>query len=282
MRIERLPPYATPLERAWHYTLWLICALVLAFLVLPILVIVPLSFSSGTFLTFPLPGFSLRWYEEFFTSGPWRLSLRNSLVVATATAALATALGTLAALGLTRAEFRGKAALMGVIISPMVVPVVIVAVGVYFFYAPLGLTGSLLGLTLAHTALAVPFVVVNVSATLVGFDERLEYAAMNLGANRRQAFLKVTLPLIRPGVLTGALFAFVTSFDELIVALFISGTGAVTLPRKMWDGIRQEIDPTIAAVSTIFIVLSVLILVSAELLRQRSERLRTAVPMQVE
>jgi putative spermidine/putrescine transport system permease protein len=138
------------------------------------------------------------------------------------------------------------------------------------------LVGNPLGLILAHTCLALPFVVTNVSATLQGFDERLEYAAMNLGANRWQTFRRVTLPIIRPGVFAGALFAFITSFDELLVALFVSGSGAVTLPRKMWDSLRQEIDPTIAAVSTILITFSIVVLLTAELLRQRSERTRTA------
>jgi putative spermidine/putrescine transport system permease protein len=278
MRIERLPPYATPLERAWHYTLWLICALVLAFLVLPILVIVPLSFSSGTFLTFPLPGFSLRWYEEFFTSAPWQLSLRNSLIVAAATTALATVLGTLASLGLARAGFPGKTLLMAVLISPMVVPLVIVAVGVYFFFAPLGLTSSLVGLALAHTALAVPFVVITVSATLQGLDPNQARAAASLGASPAVAFLRVTLPLILPGIVSGALFAFVTSFDEVVVALFVTGPAERTLPRQMFNGIRENISPVIAAAATLLIALSVALMATIEWLRRRNERLRGIRP----
>ncbi len=262
--------------------LYAVTGLILFYLVFPIFVVIPVSFSSAKYLQFPPPGFSLQWYEKYLTRSDWTGATWLSVQVATGTALLATLLGTLAALALVRGRFWGRDLINAFVVSPMIIPSIIVAIGIYFFYARIQLIGSPFALVLAHTALAVPFVVVNVSATLVGFDERLEYAAMNLGANRRQTFLKVTLPLIRPGVLTGALFAFVTSFDELIVALFISGTGAVTLPRKMWDGIRQEIDPTIAAVSTIFIVLSVLILVSVELLRQRSERLRTAVPTQVE
>ncbi|MDP9368164.1 MAG: ABC transporter permease [Chloroflexota bacterium] len=262
--------------------LYAVTGLILFYLVFPIFVVVPVSFSSAKYLQFPPPGFSLQWYEKYLTRSDWTGATWLSVQVAAGTALLATLLGTLAALALVRGRFWGRDLINAFVVSPMIIPSIIVAIGIYFFYARIQLIGNPLALVLAHTALAVPFVVVNVSATLVGFDERLEYAAMNLGANRRQTFLKVTLPLIRPGVLTGALFAFVTSFDELIVALFISGTGAVTLPRKMWDGIRQEIDPTIAAVSTIFIVLSVLILVSAELLRQRSERLRTAIPTQVE
>jgi putative spermidine/putrescine transport system permease protein len=239
---------------------------------------VPLSFSSGTFLTFPLPGVSLRWYQEFFTSAPWQLALRNSLIVASATTVIATVLGTLAALGLTRADFPGKTALTGVIISPMIVPLVIVAVGVYFFYAPLGLTGSLVGLTLAHTALAVPFVVITVTATLQGFDRNQVRAGASLGASPAVVFFRVTLPLILPGVISGALFAFVTSFDEVVVALFVTGPAERTLPRQMFNGIRENISPVIAAAATLLIALSVLLMATVEALRRRNERLRGLRP----
>jgi putative spermidine/putrescine transport system permease protein len=270
-----LPPIAaSPAERAWHWMLWAFCILVLAFLVMPILIIVPLSFSSGTFLTFPLPGLSLRWYQEFFTSAPWRLSLRNSLIVASATTVIASVLGTLAALGLTRARLPGQTLLLGLIVSPMVVPLVIVAVGVYFAYAPFGLTGSLLGLTLAHTALAVPFVVITVSATLQGFDPNQMRAGASLGASPAVVFFRIVLPLILPGVVSGALFAFVTSFDEVVVALFLTGPGERTLPRQMFNGIRENISPVIAAAASLLILLSVLLLTALELLRRRNERLR--------
>jgi putative spermidine/putrescine transport system permease protein len=271
---ERLPPHLTPLQRMWHHALWAICILVLAFLILPILVIVPLSFSSGTFLTFPIPGLSLRWYQEFFTSAPWQLSLRNSLIVASATTVVATGLGTLAALGLTRASLPGRTLLMGLILSPMVVPLVIIAVGVYFFYAPMGLTGSLLGLTLAHTALAVPFVVITVAATLQGFDLNLSRAGASLGASPARVFFRIVLPLILPGVISGALFAFVTSFDEVVVALFLTGPQERTLPRQMFNGIRENISPVITAVASLLILISVLLLTTVELLRRRNERLR--------
>ena len=251
-----------------------VAGLILLYLVFPIFVVVPLSFSSAAYLQFPPPGFSLRWYENYFGRDAWIaatwLSLRTGLV----TAALATVLGTAASLALVRGRFWGRNLINSFVVSPLIIPTIIVAIGVYFFYARFRLIGSPFALALAHTALAIPFVVTNVSATLHGFDERLEYAAMNLGANRWQTFRRVTLPIIRPGVLAGALFAFITSFDELIVALFVSGTGAVTLPRRMWDSLRQEIDPTIAAVSTILIAVSVVVLVGAELLRQRGERLR--------
>jgi putative spermidine/putrescine transport system permease protein len=268
------PAHASLAERARHGGLWLITLAVLGFLILPILVIVPLSFSSGTFLTFPLPGLSLRWYEEFFTSAPWRLSLRNSVIVATAATVIATVLGTLAALGLTRARLPGQGLLMGLIVSPMVVPLVIVAVGVYFAYAPFGLTGSLLGLTFAHTALAVPFVVITVSATLRGFDPNQARAGASLGASPRVVFFRIVLPLILPGVISGALFAFITSFDEVVVALFLTGPGERTLPRQMFIGMRENISPVITAAASLLILLSVLLLTTLELLRRRNERLR--------
>lgn len=269
-----MPPSATLAERVWHYALWAICILVLGFLILPILIIVPLSFSSGTFLTFPLPGLSLRWYQEFFSSEPWQLSLRNSLIVASATTIFATLLGTLAALGLTRARLPGHTLLMALIVSPMVVPLVIVAVGVYFAYAPFGLTSSLVGLTLAHTALAVPFVVITVSATLQGFDHNQARAGASLGASPTVVFFRIVLPLILPGVISGALFAFVTSFDEVVVALFVTGPAERTLPRQMFNGMRENISPVITAAASLVILLSVLLLTALELLRRRSERLR--------
>jgi putative spermidine/putrescine transport system permease protein len=272
------PSRALPTENVWHYALWAVCILVLAFLILPILIIVPLSFSSGTFLTFPLPGLSLRWYQEFFTSAPWQLSLRNSLIVAGATTALATVLGTLAALGLTRARLPGQTLLMGLIVSPMVVPLVIVAVGVYFAYAPFGLTSSLLGLTLAHTALAAPFVVITVSATLQGFDPNQARAGASLGASPVVVFRRIILPLILPGIISGALFAFVTSFDEVVVALFVTGPAERTLPRQMFNGIRENISPVIAAAATFVILVSGLLLSVLELLRRRNERLRGIRP----
>jgi len=261
------------------YGVKIVAALVLLYLVFPILVVIPLSFSAGTYLSFPPPGFSLRWYANFFGRTDWLDAASLSMWVGAAVMLLATALGAPAALALVRSDFSGKNFLTGFIISPLIAPVIIVAIGIYFFYARLGLVGNPVALVIAHTALAVPFVVINVSATLQGFDERLEQAAMNLGATPWRTFWQVTFPIIRPGVLAGALFAFISSFDELVVALFVSGTSAVTLPRKMWESIRFEIDPTIAAVSTMLIVLTGALFLSAELLRRRSERLRSgAVP----
>ena len=183
--------HANLAERVRHFALWAITLAVLAYLILPILIIVPLSFSSGTFLTFPLPGFSLRWYEAFLGSEPWRNAIRNSFIVAIATTVLATALGTLASLGLVRANFPGKPLLMALLISPMVVPLVIVAAGAYFFYAPLGLTGSLTGLIIAHTTLAAPFVIVSVTSTLAGFNPNLARAGASLGAAPTRVFFDV-------------------------------------------------------------------------------------------
>jgi putative spermidine/putrescine transport system permease protein len=250
--------------------------LVLLYLIFPVFIVAPLSFSSAKYLQFPPPGLSLQWYQSYFGRADWIAATWLSIRIGVITAVLATILGTAAAVGLTRGRFPGKDALNSFIVSPLIIPTIIVAVGVYFFYARIHIIGSPFALALAHTALAIPFVVINVAATLEGFDERLEWAAMNLGANRWQTFFKITLPIIRPGVFAGALFAFSTSFDELIVALFVSGAGAVTLPRKMWESLRLDIDPTIAAVSTMLIVISITILASAEALRLRSERMRTA------
>ena len=254
--------------------LWLWTVLVLAFLVLPLLVIVPLSFSSGAFLTFPLPGLSWRWYQELWQTEAWWRAAGNSLIVGVVATLIATGLGTLAAVGLARADFRGKSLLMGLLISPMIVPLIIVAAGVYFFYLRLGLASSLLGLALAHAALGAPFVLVTVTATLKGFDTNLARAAAGLGANPFIVFYRVTVPLILPGVVSGGLFAFITSFDELVVALFLTGPSERTLPRQMFDGIRENLSPTLLAVATVLILLSVVLLTVAEWLRRRGLRLR--------
>jgi putative spermidine/putrescine transport system permease protein len=245
-------------QRVWRVALATLTALVLAFLVAPILIIVPLSFSSGSFLYYPLPGFSLRWYDDFFTSSFWLPSVRNSLIVGSSATILATILGTLAALGLWRARFPGQGVLLALLISPMVVPVIIIAVGVYFAFAPLGLTDGYAGLILAHTTLGVPFVVVTVLATLSAFDRTLLRAAASLGASPFFAFRRVTLPLILPGVLSGAVFAFAASFDEVVVALLIAGPGQRTLPRQMFAGINDNISLTITAAATMLIVISLM------------------------
>ena len=249
-------------------------ALVLLFLVAPILIIVPLSFSSGSFFYYPLPGFSLRWYRDFFTSSFWLPSVWNSLIVGSVATLSATVLGTLAALGIWRARFPGQALVLALLISPMVVPVIIIAVGVYFAFAPLGLTNGYSGLILAHTTLAAPFVVVTVLATLSGFDRTLIRAAESLGASPVTTFRRVTLPLILPGVLSGAVFAFAASFDEVVVALLMAGPGQRTLPRQMFAGINDNISLTIAAAATMLIAISLVLMIAVGLLRRRSERLR--------
>jgi putative spermidine/putrescine transport system permease protein len=269
-----LNAYASPLEKIWYYLIRIFCVLVLVGLVLPIMVIIPISFTSDTMLTYPMPGVSLRWFKEFFNSVMWTLSMKNSFIIAGATTALATALGTLSAIGLTMANFPFKGIVTGIMIMPMVVPIVITAVGIYFFFAWTGLAGTHLGMILAHTALATPFVVITVTATLQGFNRNQIRAGASLGASPPRVFFKVTLPQILPGVISGALFAFVTSFDEVVVALFIAGSEQYTLPRQMFAGIREKYSPTIAAVATMMIVVSVALLVSVELLRRRNERLR--------
>jgi putative spermidine/putrescine transport system permease protein len=248
--------------------------LVLLFLVAPIVAIVPLSFSAGSFLHYPLPGLSLRWYAEFFSSDFWLPSLWNSLFIGACATALATGLGAPAAIGLWRASFPGRGVVLALLISPMVVPVIIVAVGLYFAFAPLGLASSYAGMILAHAALGAPFVVITVLATLSGFDPNLLRAAASLGAGPATAFFRVMLPLIMPGVLTGALFAFATSFDEVVVALLLAGPEQRTLPRQMFSGINLNISLAITAAATLLIAASILLMAAVELLRRRSERLK--------
>jgi len=267
------PAYITPGQRLWRLAFLAVCTLVFAFLVVPIITIIPISFSAGSLLNYPLPGVSMRWFEVVFTPYPWMASLQNSMVIAIATTVLATVLGTLAAYGLTSAEFRFKGLIMGLLLSPMMVPLVITALAVYFAFARVGLIGTFAGMILAHTVLAVPFVVITVTATLQGFDRNLVRAAQSLGASPVTAFFSVTLPMIMPGVVSGAVFAFVTSFDEIVVALFVAGPGQFTLPRQLFAGLRDNLDPSIVAVATLLVVVSVALMAVVELLRWRSERL---------
>jgi putative spermidine/putrescine transport system permease protein len=269
-----VPPYATPVERAWYYSFRVICAAVFVFLIAPILVMMPLSFNSEPYFTYPMPGFSLRWYEDFFFNDRWTIALKNSAIIAVCTTILATTLGTLAALGLSRANFPARALVMGVLISPMVCPIVITGVAVYFLYSIVGLANSYPGIIFAHTVLATPFVVIVVTATLMGFDHTLTRAAAGLGAKPIRTFFKVILPLILPGVLSGALFAFVTSWDEVVVVLFLASPDQRTLPKQMFSGIRETISPTITAAASVLIVMSIVLLTTVELLRRRGERLR--------
>jgi putative spermidine/putrescine transport system permease protein len=251
---------------------YFLCAIIFLFLILPIFIIIPISFSSARFLQFPPQGFSLQWYADYFGSRTWISATLLSFKVGILTMLFATFFGTLASLALVRGNFRGKKLLYGILLSPLIIPFIIVGVALYYFFSKLHLIGSMWGLVIAHTCLALPFVVVNVTATLQGFDITLERAALSLGASRLMTFIKVTFPLIRPGVITGALFAFITSFDEVVIAIFISGSRAVTLPKQMWDGIRVSINPTISAVASLLIIFSVLLLFSTEMLRRYSAR----------
>lgn len=269
-----LQPYASPIERLWYWSHRGLSGLTLLFLMLPVLVIIPLSFNSGAFLIYPLQGFSLRWYEAFFTSADWMRALRNSLIVSPSATVVAMVFGTLASIGLTRARFRGKGLLTSLLISPMVVPVVIVGVSSYLFFAPLGLANSYLSLILVHAILGVPFVIITVTATLQGYNQNLSRAAASLGASPVLTFFRVTLPMIAPGMVSGALFAFATSFDEVVVTLYLAGPEQATLPRVMFSGIRENISPTIAAAATLLILTSVAMLLTLEWLRGRAEKMR--------
>jgi len=253
-----------------------LCTAILLFLVLPVIVIVPLSFNSGSFLTFPLEGFSLRWYYQLFASDNWMTAIRNSFVIATITTVLSTALGTTAAIGMQRLPAKFRTPLQIFITSPVIVPVIISATGLYFLYAPLGLNNSLAGLVLSHTVLSVPFVVVTVASTLEGFDMALMRAAASSGAPPFTAFRVVMLPLIAPGVISGALFAFAVSFDDIVMAIFLAGPKQRTIPLQMFNGVREEISPTIAAAATILVILSVLLLTAVEYLKHRAKKLNSS------
>lgn len=265
---------ATAGERVWRAVLWLGAGLTFFFLLAPILAILPLSFNDGQYLTYPMRGFTLRWYEEFFAGERWPLSIKNSLIIGVIAAALSTVLGTMAALGLSRADFAGKRLVMGTLLSPLIVPVIIYAVGLYFFFAPLGLTATYTGLILAHAVLGAPFVVVTVLASLSGFDWTLARAGASLGGSPLTVAFKVIFPMILPGMISGGLFAFSVSLEEVVVILFIAGPEQRTIPREMFSNLRENISPTIAAAAAVLVVMSVLLLTAAELLRRRSERLR--------
>ena len=276
-----LPAYATPLERIWHVLFRIICGLIFLFLIGPIFVIVPLSFNAEPYFTFTPQmlaldpdGYSLRWYVDFFQSDEWIRAIRNSFIVAIFSTLLATVLGTIAALGLSSRYMPYGPVIMGIMISPMVVPLIISAAAMFFFYSDLGLSQTFLGVILAHTALGIPFVVITVTATLSGFDRSLVRAAHSLGATPTTTFFRVVLPLVLPGVISGALFAFITSFAEVVVVLFLAGPEQRTIPIQMWSGIREQISPTILAVASMLVAISILLLTVLEMLRRRTERLR--------
>jgi len=320
-----LPSYATPLERVWRVTYLVMCGLIFLFLIAPILIVIPLSFNAEPYFTFTpkmlafdAEGYSLRWYDSLLTFGmqgpesarggawwsdvwansTWIRAAKNSFWIGLWSTLVATVLGTIAALGLSRPEMPWRRTIMAVLISPMIVPIIITATGMFFFYAQtcaapetvLGqifspllstrgcLANTYLGVILAHATLGIPFVIITVTATLIGFDQSLSRASASLGANPRVTFFRVILPLILPGVISGALFAFVTSFDEVVAVLFIAGPDQQTIPRQMWNGIREQISPAILAVATILVLFSIFLLTTVELLRRRSERLRGLSP----
>ena len=300
-----MPIHASPLERAWRAVYLVLCGLIFLFLIAPILIVIPLSFNAEPYFTFTdgmlgldPAAYSLRWYDSLLTRGmsepggvrdgswwsdawansAWIAAAKNSLIIGLFSTLLATVLGTLAALGLSRPEMPYRRAIMAILISPMIVPIIIVATGLFFFYSATGLANTYLGIVMAHATLGIPFVIITVTATLVGFDHSLTRAAASLGANPRTTFLRITMPLILPGVISGALFAFVTSFDEVVVVLFVAAHDQQTIPRQMWNGIREQISPAILSVATILVVISIALLATVELLRRRSERLRGLTP----
>ncbi len=266
-------PYRTLAQRIGRGLLVAFCTLIFAFLVLPTLAVIPISLNPSSFLVFPTDGLSLRWYEAIFDSPAWLRAFRNSLAVGAVTTLLATALGTPAAIALARMNSRAKPLLVGLFAAPMVVPVVVVAIAFYFLFAPMGLVNGFLGLVIAHTVLAIPFVVIVVHASLQGFDFELVRAASSLGARPATIFFRILAPLIGPGIAAGAVFAFMTSFDETVVALFIAGPDQRTIPLQMFEGVREQISPAITAAATLLVIASTLLLGTAELLRRRGERM---------
>ena len=291
-----LPVYATFGQRVWHYSFRIICALIFIFLITPILVVIPLSFNAENFFTFTPKmlsfdpeGYSLKHYKDFFNNNEWQRSFKNSLIIAPIATIISVTLGTLAAIGLSQSHVPFRRSIMAILISPMIVPLIISATGMFFFYSKIGnfmessmgLDKALVGyikVILAHAVLGIPFVIITVTATLVGFDRSLTRAAANMGASPITTFFRVQMPLILPGVISGGLFAFITSFDEVVVVLFVGSASQKTLPWQMFIGLREQVSPTILAVATILVGVSILLLTTVELLRRRSERLRGISP----
>lgn len=302
--MKPLPAYATYANYFAKYLFLLVCTFIFIFLITPILIIIPLSFNAEPYftftegmMTFDKAAYSIRWYQDILFNGmaapeatgpswwadmwnnaQWIRSTRNSFFIAICSTILATSLGTLAALGLSRPEMPYRATITSLLISPMIVPLVITATGMFFFYSDLGIAKTYTGVILAHTTLGIPFVIITVTATLSGFDRSLIRAAQSLGADGWTTFRKVIMPLILPGMISGGLFAFITSFDEVVTVLFIADVEQRTIPRQMFSGIREQISPTILAVATIMVVLSIMLLFVLELLRRRTERLRGLTP----
>lgn len=278
--MKKFPEYFTLWHVTGHYALRVFAFVVLLFLMMPILVMMPLSFNAQPFFTFTEgmlsldpDAYSLRWYQEIVDDQKWRLAIWNSFVVGIAAALIATTLGTLAAVGLASPWMPYKRIITALLLSPMIVPLIIIAAGMFFFYTQFNLVGTYTGLIIAHAALGVPFVIITVTATLSGFDRTLFVAGLSLGASPVRAFWDVVIPLIRPGVISGGLFAFVTSFDEVVLVLFLAGPEQRTIPRQMFSGLREQINPTILAVATLLVVLSAALLFTLEALRRRSVRM---------
>ena len=289
-----LPSYATPVQRTYYYAYLVFCGIVFFFLIAPLVAIIPISFSRSRFMLFtdgmlawpPDPeAWSFRWYRYMVgictdknlttpCSNRWMVGTVNSFFVGTISTLVATALGTLAALGLSRPHMPYKGLIMSILISPMIVPLIITAAGMFFFYAKVNLVYTFTGIILAHVALSTPFVVITVTATLVGFDTNMTKASQSLGARPVRTFFKIIMPLILPGVISGALFAFITSFDEVVIVMFMASLDQLTIPKQMWAGIRQEISPVILCMATCLVALSIFLLTTVELLRRRSEKLR--------
>lgn len=330
--MNELPPYSTTLERVWQYAYLTICTFIFVFLIMPVIIILPLSFNVEPYfsftegmMSFDPAAYSTRWYQDIVYNGmqdptatdsswwsdmwnnaQWIRATRNSFFIAILTTILATSLGTLAALGLSRPEMPYRSLITSLLISPMIVPLVITATGMFFFYSSpfsvlpdfmingmqwvidvLGfdwkitdfhLTGTFIGIILAHTTLGIPFVIITVTATLSGFDRSLIRASQNMGADGWTTFRRVIMPLILPGMISGALFAFITSLDEVVAVIFLADVDQRTIPRQMFSGIREQISPTILAVATILVIISIFLLATIEILRRRSEKLRGLAP----
>ena len=251
---------------------WAFAALVLLFLAAPLFVVVPAAFNDSSLLHFPPRAWSLRWFHEYFSSRSWIDATKTSFKVALAVSLASTCLGLTTAVLLTRYAFPGRNVLRALVMAPLVVPVVVIAVGLYYVFLRVGINGTFRGLVIGHTLVTFPYATVVISAALLEVDERLENAAVGLGAARPRAFFEVTLPLIRPGLAVAALFGFLISFDEVVIAIFVTSAETMTLPRRIWDGIRFELNPTIAAVSTVLIALSAVIMLASELLRAHLRR----------
>jgi putative spermidine/putrescine transport system permease protein len=256
------------LDTAGRWLARLLVGLVLLFLMLPLVVVVPSAFNNSSLLQFPPTRWSLRWFEAFFSQASWIDASIMSFKVALVVSALATILGLGMAIVLVRTTFRGRTVVRALLMAPLLVPVIVIAIGLYYTFARIGLAGTFWGLVLGHLVITLPYTTVVIGAALAEIDRRLEDAAVGLGAIRPRAFVEVTLPLIRPSLVVAAFFGFLISFDEVVIAIFITGPETMTLPRRIWDGIRFELNPTIAAVSTILIALSAVVMLLSELLRR--------------